>query len=442
MLKIYNTLSKKAEVFKPVKTGQVGIYVCGPTVYAPSHLGHARTWIFFDWLRRYFLHQGYQVKFVQNITDVGHLVDDAEEGIDKIEKVAQEQSKSPAEIASFYEKSYFDDLKALNILKPDESPKATEYIQDIIDFVLKLIKKGYAYEVKGNVYFNVLKFPKYGQLSGRKVEKATAGTRVGVDQLKKNPQDFALWIRADKSHLQKWPSPWGEGFPGWHIECSVMSEKLLGQPFDIHGSASELIFPHHENEIAQSWGYAKKPLARYFLHSGMLLTSGQKMSKSKGNYITIDEALRTEDADTIKLAFMATFWRKPYNWDKNAISEARKLKERLVRAKMEAQPIKTGFPTELEETLDDNFNLPKALTIILKNLSKLSRRDFDLIEKIFGLKLKEEAKLTRKQEEMIKERDIARQNGDYKKADAIRKTLEKKGIIIEDTLAGTRVLTN
>lgn len=449
MLKLYNTLTKKRENFTPLKDKKVGMYVCGPTVYGPSHLGHARTWLFFDWLRRYLQYKGYKVRFVQNITDVGHLVGDAERGEDKIEKEAKSKTKTPQEIARFYEKEYFEDLEALNILKPDVSPRATEHIGEIIDFVKVLLKKGYAYEVDGNVYFDISKFSGYGELSSRKIDEEITDTRVKADPKKKNQADFALWLRADKKHLQKWPSPWGlsrvgssgEGYPGWHIECSVLSKKYLGQPFDIHGAASELIFPHHENELSQSRAYANKPLARFWLHSGMLLINNKKMSKSLKNYITVRKVLEKDDADTVKLAFMATFWRRPFDWNKKALSEARKLKERLVRAKMEAQLVKTGFPTQLEQALDDDFNLPKTLAIVLGNISKLSRKDFEVLEKIFGLKLTETIKLSKKQEKLIKEREKARDVGDYKKADKIRKTLEKENIIVEDTLAGTRIIS-
>ncbi|KKQ18111.1 MAG: Cysteine-tRNA ligase [Berkelbacteria bacterium GW2011_GWA1_36_9] len=441
MLKIYNSLNHKKEEFKPLQDKKVGIYVCGPTVYAPSHLGHARTWIFFDWLRRYLIYKDYKVKFVQNITDVGHLVGDTEEGEDKIEKIAKVEGKTPSEIAKTYEKAYFKNLEELNILKPSDSPRATENISEIIDYLEVLLKNGYAYEVSGNVYFNVSKFAQYGKLSSRKTEKALQETRVKKDTLKKNQEDFALWLKAEKEHLQKWPSPWGEGYPGWHIECSVMAEKNLGQPFDIHGGGTDNIFPHHENEIAQSWGYAQKPLANYFLHSGMLFVNHKKMSKSLGNFITISNALEQWDADTIKLAFMMTHWQKPFDWGKSAISEAKKIKERLVRAKMEAQDVKTGFPTEIEEVLDNDFNAPQALALVLTQLSKLSKHDFEILEEIFGLELISVIHLTPKQKEMIKEREIAREKGDFKKADDIRKTLEKKGIILEDTAIGTRVLT-
>jgi len=441
MLKFYNSLSRKIEKFTPLHDKKVGIYVCGPTVYDSSHVGHARTWIFFDWLRRYLVYSGYKIKFVQNITDAGHLVGDAEEGEDKIEKAAKAKGQNPQEIARGYEKEYFQDLSSLNILKPDVNPRATEHIKDIIAFNQVLLKKNSAYEKDGNVYFDVSAFRDYGKLSGRTLVELFSNVRIKPDPLKDDPADFALWLKASPGHLQKWSSPWGEGFPGWHIECSVMSAKYLGQPFDIHGSASEHIFPHHENEIAQSTAYAGKPLAHYFLHAGMLLINGQKMSKSLKNFITIADALKKYDTDTIKLALMATFWRKPFNWEEKALKTARIVKEKLVRQKMASQPIKTGFPTELAEAMDDNLNVPKALALIMKNLSKLSRDDFKVIEEIFGLELKTEMTLTPADKKLIERREAARKKGDYKEADRIRRKLQDKGMIIEDMAAGTRVLT-
>ena len=448
-MRIYNSLGKKIEEFIPLQDNKVGIYVCGPTVYGPDHLGHARTWIFFDWLRRFFLEKGYQVKYVQNITDVGHLVGDEEEGEDKIEKIAKESHKSPQEIARFYEERYFQDLIALNILKPDFSPRATEYIQDIIEYIEKLIELKHAYEANGSVYFDVGSFSNYGKLTGRNIDEEKEDTRIKPNPEKKNQADFALWKNADKTRLQTWESPWGRGYPGWHIECSVMSERLLGQPFDLHGSASEHIFPHHENEIAQSEAHFGKPLAKYWIHGGMLLVGGQKMSKSKKNYITIEDILAKYEADTVKLAFMTTHWRKPFNWlvprspqggvgEENTLKEAEKTRIKLVRAKTEAQPIKTGYPAEIDQALEDDFNVPKALSIILKNISKLSRNDFEYIQKLFGLTLRSEFKLTSKQEALFKERNKAREQGDYQKADQIREKLEKEGIMLEDGPAGTK----
>jgi cysteinyl-tRNA synthetase len=231
------------------------------------------------------------------------------------------------------------------------------------------------------------------------------------------------------------------GFPGWHIECSVLSTKYLGQPFDIHGSANEHIFPHHENEIAQSEAFADKPLARFFLHSGMLLINGQKMAKSAENYLTIKDALKKYDRDTIKIAFMGTHWRKPFNWEENTIKEARILQDRLIRAKESAQPIKTGFPTEINQALENDFNVPKALAIIIKNLSKLSRNDYEYLQNIFGLDLKAVVRITSKQKKMIQDREKARKEGDYRGSDRIRDKLKKEGIFLEDTAIGTRIFT-
>lgn len=437
-MRIYNSLGKKIEEFKPLKDNKVGIYVCGPTVYGPDHLGHARTWIFFDWLRRYLLEKGCKVKYVQNITDVGHLIGDEEEGEDKIEKIAKEQRKTPQEISRFYEERYFQDLIGLNILKPDFSPKATEYIKDIIEYTQELIELKHAYEVNGSVYFDVKSFPDYGKLSGHNIDEEKENTRIKSNPEKKNQADFALWKNADQSHLQTWQSPWGKGYPGWHIECSVMSERLLGQPFDIHGSAAEHIFPHHENEIAQSEARFGRTLAKYWVHGGMLLVGGRKMSKSKKNYLTIEDILAKYDADTMKLAFMTTHWRKPFNWEENTLKEAEKTRIRLVRAKNEAQPIKTGYPTEINQAFEEDFNVPKALAIILKNISKLSRNDFAYIEKIFGLRLSSDDKLTPEQEELYKERNRAREKGDYERADELRNKLEKQGIVLEDTASESR----
>ncbi len=437
MLKIYNSLSKKIQEFIPIKEKQVGMYVCGPTVYGPSHIGHARTWVFFDFVRRYFEVQDFKVKFVQNITDVGHLVGDEEEGMDKIEKTAKEKSKTPEEIARFYEEEYLNSLKALNILKPDVSPRATDHIKEMIDYIKVLIKKGHAYEIKGNVYFDVSSLSSYGKLSGRDTKEALTDTRVKKDSLKKNQADFALWLKKE-NHLQVWDSPWGEGFPGWHLECSVMSAKYLGQPFDIHGSAIEHIFPHHENEIAQSEGYAGKPLANYFLHSGMLLIDGRKMSKSLGNFLTIEDVLKENDVDTVRLAFMVTHWRKPFDWSKKAIIEASKLKEKLVRAKTSAKS-NNSIKEQIYEALDFDFNLPKVLTVLNSNLEGLSEGDFELFKELFGLEL-EEKKLTKEQEDLIKTRENARKGGNFKEADQIREDLKKQDIIIEDTSSGTRVI--
>ncbi|OGD56743.1 cysteine--tRNA ligase [Candidatus Berkelbacteria bacterium RBG_13_40_8] len=441
MIKFYNTLGHKKEEFKPLKDKIVNMYVCGPTVYDYDHLGHGRTFIIFDCIRRFLESEGYKVKYLQNITDVGHLMGEVDNGEDKIEKKAREEKVDPFEIARFFEKAHFLDMAALNIANPDFSPRATDYIADFIKFIEKLIFKKHAYIIDGSVYFDVGSFGDYGKLSGRRVDELIAGERGEKDLKKKNPADFALWRKAEPNHLMQWDSPWGKGFPGWHIECSVMAQKFLGDTLDIHGGAVDLVFPHHENEIAQSEAANGKELARFWLHSGMLSINHQKMAKSLGNFITLKDVLKKYDSDTVRLAILKTHWRRPLDWEEKALEEAKKMAIRLRRARIEAQDVKTGYKTAIANALSDDFNTPKALSIIFEDLEKLGKSDFDYIEKVFGLKMKEGKKLTPEQEKMLTERDIAREKEDFKKADALRKELEKQGIIVEDTTEGTRVLT-
>jgi len=464
MIKFFNTLGHKKENFEPLKDKTVSMYVCGPTVYDYDHLGHARTFIIFDCIRRFLEAEGYKVKYLQNITDVGHLTDDADQGEDKIEKKAKEEKIDPFKISRFYEEEHFKDMAALNVLKPDLSPRATEHIKDFIKSIERLIKTKHAYPKDGNVYFDVTSFPEYGKLSGRKLDELLEAVRIEKDPRKKNPADFALWKKADPKHLMQWDSPWGKGFPGWHIECSSLAQKYLGDTLDIHGGAVELVFPHHENEIAQSESLTGRPLARFWLHTGLVTIKGQKMSKSAGNFITIKDLLKEYDLDTIRIAILRTHWRKPFDWDQTSFEEAKKLARRLERARLqrlsarlpmtgtvgqasdgeqargEAQNVKTGYKTAIANALADDFNSPKALGIILEDMSKLSQSDFDYLEKIFGLKMRGKVKLTKKQEEMIRKREKAREENNFQKADQIRKALEKEGIILEDTTEGTRVL--
>ena len=295
-LQVYNSLSRKKEKFKPLVKGKVGIYVCGPTVYGHAHLGHAKSYVSFDVLVRYIRYLGYNVTYVQNITDVGHLTDNADEGEDKIAKEAEKEKKHPMAIAEFYTRSFFDDMDKLNCVRPDISPRASGHITEQIELVKKLLEKGYAYEVNGSVYFEVAKFADYGKLSGRNVDDMLAGARVDVSQEKKHPADFALWKKAEANHVMQWPSPWGMGYPGWHLECSVMGTKYLGQPFDIHGGGLENQFPHHECEIAQSEAANDKPFVNYWLHNNMVTVDSQKMGKSLNNFINLKQAFRISKA--------------------------------------------------------------------------------------------------------------------------------------------------
>jgi len=276
-LEIYNTLTRKKELFTPLQEGRVGMYVCGPTVYSDAHIGHAKSYITFDVVRRYLGFLGYAVTYVENITDVGHLTDDADEGEDKLIKRGMEIRQHPMQIAETYTRHFFEDMASLNVLPPDITPRATGHIPEQIGMIEQLIEKGFAYVSGGNVYFDVTKDPQYGKLSGRKVEDQEASGRVGERSDKRNPQDFALWKKAEKGHILRWPSPWGDGFPGWHIECSAMSIKYLGETIDIHGGGIENQFPHHECEIAQSESVTGKPFVRYWMHHNMVTVEGKKM---------------------------------------------------------------------------------------------------------------------------------------------------------------------
>ncbi|MCH8806910.1 MAG: cysteine--tRNA ligase [Planctomycetes bacterium] len=294
-LKVYNSLTRKREEFVPLNPPRVTMYVCGPTVYGHSHLGHAKSYVSFDAILRWLRFSGYQVNYVQNITDVGHLTDDADEGEDKIIAEARRRGLHPMAVVETFLASYLEDMDALNLLRPDIMPRASGHIPEQIEATRRLIEKGHAYEVNGSVYFDVSSFAEYGKLSGRRVEQMEAGARVAVNAEKRHPADFALWKRADPEHIMRWPSPWGQGFPGWHIECSAMSQKYLGETFDIHGGGLENQFPHHECEIAQAECDTGKPFARYWLHNNMCTLNGQKMGKSLGNALSLKDIFHTRE---------------------------------------------------------------------------------------------------------------------------------------------------
>ncbi|MGE3181227.1 MAG: cysteine--tRNA ligase, partial [Phycisphaerae bacterium] len=292
-LRVFNTLGRKLEPFEPLKPPRVGMYVCGPTVYGHSHLGHAKSYVAFDAIVRWLRFSGYDVSYVQNITDVGHLTDDADEGEDKVVAEARRRSLHPMAVVEIFMRSYLDDMDAMNLVRPDIMPRATGHIPEQLAQIEELLKRGHAYEVNGSVYFDVASFAGYGKLSGRKTDELEAGARIAVSDDKRSPADFALWKRADASHIMRWPSPWGDGFPGWHIECSAMSQKYLGDTFDIHGGGLENQFPHHECEIAQAEGATGKPFARYWLHNNMCTINGQKMGKSLGNSVFLKDIFYT-----------------------------------------------------------------------------------------------------------------------------------------------------
>lgn len=378
-LKIYNTLTRKKEEFQSLHEGRVHIYVCGPTVYSEPHIGHAKSYVSFDVVVRYFRYLGYIVKYVQNITDVGHLTDDADEGEDKISKIAQKVKLDPVEIAQKYTWSYFDAMDALKVTRPDISPHATGHIIEQIEFIKKLVEKNFAYEVNGSVYFNVTKFHEYGKLSGRKVDELESGARIEVNPDKRNPNDFALWKKADTSHLMRWPSPWGEGYPGWHIECSAMSMKYLGETFDIHGGGLDNIFPHHECEIAQSEALTGKPFARYWMHNNMVTVKESKMGKSLGNFITIKDALLKYSASTIRYFVLSSHYRNPLDFSDEALQSAEKGIEKilttfkrlneLIENSADVKSFKAPFSVSeyrksFEDSMNDDFNTPKAIAVL------------------------------------------------------------------------------
>ena len=384
-LKIYNTLTRERETFVPIKEGRVGIYVCGPTVYDHPHIGHAKSYVSFDIVVRYLRHLGYKVRYVQNITDVGHLTDNADAGEDKIEKRAKLEQVEPMELVEMYMRSYYEDMDALNNIRADISPRATGHIPEQIDLVSTLIDKGFAYESNQSVYFNVAKLEDYGKLSGRKLDEQESGARIEVNPEKKHPADFALWKKAGSDHIMKWNSPWGVGFPGWHLECSVMSMKYLGETFDIHGGGIENVFPHHECEIAQSETANGCSFARYWMHNNMVTVEGQKMGKSLGNFVTLKDAFKKFSPLTIRFFVLNTHYSSPINYSDEALEAADTGLERLLntirslRERMESSSGTEGqeiwktkledYKNTFEEAMNEDFNTAEALAVLF-NLSK------------------------------------------------------------------------
>jgi len=465
-LRVKNTMSGELELFVPFNDKEVGMYVCGPTVYDESHIGHARTYVAFDTILRYLRFKGYKVKYVMNITDID----------DKIIRRANERGEDPMELAHRYEVEFFEDLKALGVEPADLNPRVSAYIDQIIFMVETLIEKGYAYVADGDVYFDVSKLDDYGKLSHQSPEALKAGARVEVDERKRNPADFALWKRS-KEGEPSWPSPWGEGRPGWHIECSVMSVEHLGEQFEIHGGGLDLLFPHHENELAQSEAFTgKKPWVKYWLHTGMLRIGGEKMAKSLGNFITIKEMLKKYDADVYRLFLLTTHYRKPVDFSEETLAHAenslRRIREAVnsLKEKIEKSEYsdRTTRDIELErlaeeargkfiEAMDDDFNTPQALTeyyelIRLANIAvsegasretlRTLLRHIEELSEVFGILQKERVPVKRELSEevkrLIEERERARERKDWAKADAIRTQLAERGIILIDTPEGTK----
>ena len=475
-LKVYNFLTRRQEEFQPLQEGRVGMYVCGPTVYDHAHIGHAKLYVSMDVIVRYLRYLGYRVRYVQNITDVGHLLDTGE---DRILKGAARERVEPMELAEKYTRSYFEDMDALRVVRPDISPRASGHIPEQIELIKRLLASGHAYEVNGSVYFSVESFPEYGKLSGRRVEEQLKGVRVDVEPEKRHPADFALWKRAGPEHIMRWPSPWGWGFPGWHIECSAMSTKYLGQPFDIHGGGVDNLFPHNECEIAQAEAAAGVPFARYWLLAGTLTVGGVKMSKSLGNYVTIKDALKRWRPEAIRLFILNGHYRSRIDFTEEALDAASKGVERLhgavaaLRNRLrtadggkEVDPTwadkLADYRARFTEAMDDDFNTAGALGVLFEfnrevnsllasgepvgraTLAAIDGLYRDLGEEVLGLipdPLPQQASagLTDALVRLLIElRQEAREKKDWARADAIRSRLAEIGIILEDGPEGTR----
>ena len=377
-LSVYNTLTRQMEPFHPIDEHLVRIYVCGPTVYGDSHLGHAKSYISFDVIVRYLRFIGYKVLYVQNITDVGHLTDDADEGEDKLLREARADRVHPMQIAERYTRSYYEDMDALHVLRPDIAPRASGHITEQIELVKTLLTRGLAYEANGSVYFDVRAFAGYGKLSGRSLDELNAGVRIDVKSEKRYPADFALWKKAEPGHIMRWPSPWGEGFPGWHVECSAMSMKYLGQSIDIHGGGLENQFPHHECEIAQSEGATGKPFVRYWLHNNMVTVDGRKMGKSLGNSITLKEAFKRWSAPVVRFFVLQSHYRSTLDFSEDALRGAakglerlhaaiRQVRERMTGAREAGEPLGidlNAYAQRFRAAMDEDFNAPQAIAAL------------------------------------------------------------------------------
>ncbi|MFH0888450.1 MAG: cysteine--tRNA ligase [Planctomycetota bacterium] len=471
-LYLYNTYSKQKEEFKPIEPSKVQIYSCGPTVYSHPHIGNFRSFIAADILCRYLRYKGYEVTQVMNITDVGHLTTDDNlsadaEGVDKIQLAAQSEMKTPKEITEFYANKFFELVKTLNLHPANHYPKATDHIPEMIEMVKKLLEKNCAYEVDGNVYYDISRFEKYGKLSGNTLENLRAGVRVEVKSDKRNPMDFALW-KQDPKHLMQWDSPWGRGFPGWHIECSAMSLKYLEDNIDIHTGGEDNIFPHHECEIAQSDAFTGKQVVQHWFHTRHLLVDNQKMSKSLGNFYTVDDILKQGYHPLVlRYALMSSHYRQQINFNMELLKSAHGAIERLRNFKiMIDNNIKINEPIHgtlkinnllikvkksFEESLDDDLNISEALGVIFDFVTEVNKlpisfsdaanikqlmNDFD---KVLGiLEIEKTESLDDEITKLINEREDARKRKDFKRADEIRDILYKKRIILEDNLNGTR----
>ena len=452
----YNTLTKQKDLFKPIEEGKVKIYSCGPTVYKDATIGNMRTNLLNDTLRRVLKYNGYELKHVMNITDVGHLVSDGDEGEDKMLKSAREEHKSPLEIAEHYTKLFFRDLERLNNETPEVVCKATEHIKEMLEMVQKIMKNGYAYETSTAIYFDVSKLDKYGILSGINLNDQKAGARVDIDPEKRNPYDFALWIKAPANHLMKWDSPWGPSYPGWHIECSAMSTKYLGEEFDIHTGGIDLVPTHHENEIAQNKGACGKNPAHYWIHGEYLLINGGKMSKSLGNTYLIDDIIaRGYSPLAYRLFNYSCHYRGKLNFTWEGIESANTSLIRLRdgyqkhlngNAEVSDEIIK-DMENRFHQAINDDMNMPLALSVVWEAVKypEKSPKIAQLLKKfdtVLGIKIDEvqETKIPQEILDLVEERKQARSDKNWSESDRLRDLIAEKGYIVKDTKDGTEVL--
>ena len=461
-IQLYNTLTREKQEFHPLTEENVRIYSCGPTVYSYAHIGNFRAYLFMDSLRRVLKYNGYNLKHVMNITDVGHLESDADEGEDKMEKAARKENKDPYEIAKYYSDIFFRDMERLKIEKPEIIAKATDHIKEMIEFVKGLVEKGYAYETSRGIYFDISKLDKYPVLSNRKLDEQIAGARVDVDEEKRNPYDFALWIKAPENHIMKWESPWGLSYPGWHIECSAMGRKYLGDEFDIHTGGIDHIPTHHENEIAQSKGLTGKIPAKIWMHVEFLQVDGGKMGKSLGNTYTLDE-LQEKGIEPLayKLFCFTAHYRAKLNFTFETGLASQKalmrLREGFVKQQEGTDEIEESKIKEYEDkflaTINDDLNMPSAMGIvweIIRN-EKQSKQFANLLlkfDEVLGLDLANSKKYLKKAKEidlpeeissLIEKRKQARLEKNWALSDEIRDELKEKGYIVKDTKEGMTV---
>ena len=475
-IKLYNTLTKKKEVFKPINPPNVTIYSCGPTVYNYAHIGNWRSFLVADFLHRALEYFGYRVKHVMNITDVGHLTSDEDIGEDKIEKEARQERKTAKEVTEFYLQAFLKDRQLLNIIPPSFLPRATEHIPEMIALIKDLEKEGYTYIIQDGVYFDTSKFSKYGQLSGQNLNEKKAGARVAVAEGKKHPADFALWKFSpkDKKRQQEWDSPWGKGFPGWHIECSTLSTKYLGQPFDIHTGGVDHIGVHHENEIAQSEAAYGVPLAHYWLHVEFLQMQGEKMAKSAHNFYTLaDLQQKGYHPLAFRLLIFSAHYQSKQNFTWAALEQAQHNLEKIYhfsrrllmlsrkeiysssRGKIDLELYRQSF----QKALADNLNTPEALAVVFQ-MVKMIEKELDTrrlspnqaaqiyqtilqFDRVLGLRISEKSsqqiKIPSVVEQLVQEREEKRQAGEWKEADALRERIKTLGYQVEDTSSGPQV---